>query len=623
MDEQLGHWDAAEEHYQQALHMAVARRELERQAALMHALAAMHARRSQDQMSADYARRAKEADSQLAAADLGTTAEHEQADNENGRGMRSFADPGDREAALDRARQFFRSAAELDPGNLWPRLNLAFTYAEQQDWQEASETLGSVLDLSPVPMRTTRLYSCLSDYVGRYARGLLQRKDAGRAVVVLAAALDRLSGRLPVPAELTPLRSMYCLALALAGEPAAARVACAEALALAEDEHQFTETISPLIDAADVYWTADTMLQAAQDGPDAPPAVRDKARAVRELVRVRLSEILGLGRDTTGTELPYVAPTAVELGDDLVPFVDSRQDGGVFLYELIPAMRDRIVSRLGVNVPGVRMRGQPALPAYGYRALVDEVPVLTGSVPLSACFAEFPGAAQAPPGSITDFHPLTGEPGLWIVTDDKDQPHDGANRLTPAQYLIHQIEEVMRAHLARYLGPQEVATLVETWSAQGEEDLVTGVLPDADARLRLTWVLQRLVEDGLPITDWMAMLTAIHDAGGITAPSHVLHRAIRARLRDQLPGARTGRKTVFVPAELEQALLGGAADDSAASPADPRHEFLRWLRQTVASDGPAITLIAGTQDAREVVSALARSENRIITTLSRDELAKP
>jgi tetratricopeptide (TPR) repeat protein len=625
MDEQLGHWDAAEDHYHQALQMAVARGEVERQAALMHALAAVYAKRSQDQLSADYARRAKEADSQLAAADTGTTAEQEQADSENGRGMRSFAAPGDRETALDRARQFFRSAAEFEPGNLWPRLNLTFTYAEQQDWQEASETLGLVLDLSPAPMRTTRLYSCLRDYVVHYVRGLLQRKDAGRAIVVLAAALDRMSGQLPRPAELTPLRSMYSLALALAGEAAAARVACAEALALAEDEHQLADTISPLIDTADVYWSVDTMLRPAQDEPDAPPAWRDKVSAARELIRFRLDEILGLGRGTPAAEIPIVVPIMVEVGDDLVPVVDSRQDGGVFLYELIPAMRERIVTRLGVNVPGVRLRGDPALPANGYRAHVDDVPVLTGSVPPGAYFAEVSESAQAPPGSVTDFQPLTAEPGLWIVLDDTDQRHDGANRLPPAQYLIHQIEQVMRAHLVRYLGPQEVATLVETWSAEGEEDLVTAVLPDADARLRLTWILQRLVEDGLPITDWVAMLTAVRDAGGITTPSRVLYRAVRARLRYQLPGPRTGRKTVFVPAEREQALLelGGAAGGSAASPADPRHEFLRWLRQAVASAGPAITLVTGTQDGREVVSALARTEHRMITTLSRDELAEP
>lgn len=648
VDEQLGHWAAAEDHYHQALQMAVARRDVERQAALLHALAAMHAKRSQDKKSAEYARRAKKADSQLADADAEATAGQEQADSENGKGMRSFTDQGDRETALDRARQFFRSAADLDPANLWPRLNLTFAYAEQQDWQEASETLGLVLDLSPASMRTTRLHRCLRDYVVQYADGLLQRKDASRAIVVLATALDRLSGRPPLagkqplpakllPAELAPLRSMYSLALALAGEAAAARAACAEVLTLDEDTHQFAEAISTLIDTADVYWTVDTMLRDVRDEPDSPPAVRDRASAARERLRLRLDEILGLGRDASAAEIPLVTPTVIDVGDDLVPFVDSRQDGGVFLYELIPAMRDRIVTWMGVSVPGVRLRGDPALPPNGYRAQVDEVPVVTGSVPPGASFAEVSPGAPVPASSLTDFQPLTGETGLWVVTDDTgqppdegqpdhddtDQPHDGAGRLTPAQYLIYQIEQVLRAHLARYLGPEEVATLAGGWSGEGGEDLVTAVLPDADARLRLTWVLQRLVEDRVPITDWKAVLTAVRDVGGITVPSRTLYLAARARLRDQLPGPRTGRKTVPVPGELEKALLGLVAGHQAAAPADPRQEFMRWLREAVASDGPAITLVAGTQDGREAVSALARAENRMITTLSADEIAEP
>ena len=49
-------------------------------------------------------------------------------------------------------------------------------------------------------------------------------------------------------------------------------------------------------------------------------------------------------------------PIRVELADDLVPMVDPDQGGQPFFDELLPAMRDRLASRLGFDVPGVRFR---------------------------------------------------------------------------------------------------------------------------------------------------------------------------------------------------------------------------------------------------------------------------
>jgi hypothetical protein len=415
------------------------------------------------------------------------------------------------------------------------------------------------------------------------------------------------------------------MALAVVGETTAARDACREVFALPEGERAFADTVTPLIDAAPVYWAVDTVLREVQDEPGAPAALRDSVAAARAGLNVRLDEILGLVPGPSAQEIPVVTPIVVEVGDGLVPIVDSRQDGGVFLYELIPAMRERILKGTGVNVPGVRMRGDPALPLDGYRIQVDEVPVVTGSVPLDVSVTVLPAEdeAGAPGAELADFHPLTGERGLWVLTDAPGDRTDGAGVLTPAQRLIHQIELALRADLARYLGPQEVSTLVDTWSADDDENLVPAVLPDADSRLLLTWILQRLVDDGIPVTDWRTLLTAVRDAGGITVPSRALYRAARARSRDRLPGPQTGRKTIHVPAEHEAALLGRAPDDPAVPVSDPRLEFLRWLRGTVAAAGPAITLVTESPDAVEVVSGLARTENRMITTLSIDELDAP
>jgi tetratricopeptide (TPR) repeat protein len=623
--ERLGELPAALHHYAQALHITSARRQLEEQTSLMRKLAGIHSARAEWQRSAEYDRRAGLAAGQLAAADAyNTTGKELQAESENASGMLSFCDRDGDATTLDRARQLFDSATELDANNVWPLLNLGFTYAEQQDWQGAAQALERVLELSPAPMRTARLYRCMRDYVLNYAQQLAERGHAAEAATVVAATLDRLSQGLPA-AQLAPARASHCALLALAGQPAAALDACRAALALAESEHPLSESIAPLIGAVNDYWTVDAVLQEVQDDPGAASALRDVALVTRTELGFRLDEILGLTVDRFAVEIPVVTPILVEVGDGLVPIVDSAQDGGVFLYQMIPAMRERILASTGVHVPGVRMQGDPGLPPDGYCIQVDEIPVLAGTAALGTSFAVLPAEAGAMDthAELTDVHPLTGKRGLWILSKVSDDRTTGVDSLTTSQYLLHQIEHVLRARLVNYLGPQEVDMLVETWAEQDDTDLIASVLPDADARLRLTWILQALVDEHVPITKWRPLLLAIREAGGIKAPTRIVHRAVRAGLNDQLPGQQIGRRVVLIPAEHEAALLGSGHADPAAARNEPRHEFLRWLRQTITVSGPAITVVTATQDARELISSLARTENPLVTTLSAHELTPP
>jgi FHIPEP family protein len=362
------------------------------------------------------------------------------------------------------------------------------------------------------------------------------------------------------------------------------------------------------------YWHLDDLLREAEDDPAIPPAVRETAAVTREKFGFRLDELLGL---TSPAEVPLVQPVLVEVGDALVPIVDSAQDGGIFLYELIPAMRERILTGTGVAVPGVRMRGAWDLPPEGFRVHIDEVPVRTGAVPLDAAFtvrAVTPGS-PVPDGNVTDVHPLTGARGLWAVGEASDESGD-AQTLTPAQYLLHQIEGVLRAHLPRFLGPEELDVLVSSWSEQDDEGLIAAALPDDGAKLRLTWLLQSLVADSIDIGDWRTILATADAAGGLAAPPHVVRHAVRARLRITVGDAQNGRPTVPVPPEHEAALLGRPA----ASPSIPRDNFMRWLQDVVIEHGPAITLVTQDEAARDVVSALARSQETVIATVSVDDL---
>jgi flagellar biosynthesis component FlhA len=361
-----------------------------------------------------------------------------------------------------------------------------------------------------------------------------------------------------------------------------------------------------------------------QADANAPESVRRVAEALRDLLVRRLDEIHGLLQEPTAPELALVTPVVVEVGDELVPIVDSRADGGVFLYELIPAMRERIRTSMGVVVPGVRMRGNPNLPPDGYSIQVDEVPVRAGTAPrdVTRVVVRPDGNRAAPGGVLTGIHPLTGEPGLWALNPvSNGDSADDAPRLSPAEYLIHQIELVLRSHLARLLGPEEVDDLVREW-ATVDENLVSTVLPDREAKLRVTWLLQALVDDSVPIDRWQELLAAVRDAGGLGAPLRTLLEATRSRLREHLSDERAGRMTIVVPEELQAGLYAPTSGNDDPT-RDPRHEFMLWLREVVDVSGPALALVATDEESRERVGALARAGGELIMTLSESEVASP
>jgi hypothetical protein len=142
------------------------------------------------------------------------------------------------------------------------------------------------------------------------------------------------------------------------------------------------------------------------------------------------------------------------------------------------------------------------------------------------------------------------------------------------------------------------------------------VLPGEEAQLRLTWVLQALADDAVPLTDWETLLSGIRDAGGISTPTRALYRALRLRLRDRLPGPETGLMAVPLPAEHEAALGENGAVAG-------HLEFQRWLQEYVATSGPGIVLVTACSQARELASELARAEHPLIRTLTQEELDGP
>src|SRR5262249_28771018 len=118
-----------------------------------------------------------------------------------------------------------------------------------------------------------------------------------------------------------------------------------------------------------------------------------------------------------------VTPLAVEVANDLIPYVQSSIPSSLTdnLSKLISEMRARIKQRFGVSIPAVRCRGNETHSADGsYILMISEVPLVSGRIRLDRRFCPKPPEILGSIGIIGEraTNPLTGGDGSWINRDD-------------------------------------------------------------------------------------------------------------------------------------------------------------------------------------------------------------
>ena len=122
--------------------------------------------------------------------------------------------------------------------------------------------------------------------------------------------------------------------------------------------------------------------------------------------------------------LPVVTPIAMEVGIDLIPLVEGSTEGELAsaFRAMVTKMRGRLADRYGVQVPGIRVRGNTGdLPPASYIILLMEVPLVLGQVSLEKRFCtELPESVrgrgiQCEPASLAGWGS-----GSWIARADWD-----------------------------------------------------------------------------------------------------------------------------------------------------------------------------------------------------------
>lgn len=264
--------------------------------------------------------------------------------------------------------------------------------------------------------------------------------------------------------------------------------------------------------------------------------VKSKKRVVREIAETPKEEVVKKAVKRHGENLPFIMPSPIslEVGAAIIPFVDDKQDGGRFINELIPLLRHGLYYELGVNFPGIQVRGQTVdMEPEAYVININEVPVAHGKI-MQGHILVGESLEQLSLFNISGtetIHPIDGSVVTWISEEFKDVAQQAGFRMwDTAEYLILHLSYVLRRHAHEFLGLQEVQSMLSELE-KTHPALVKELVPKVITLMQLSEIFQRLVQEEIAIRDLKTIFSVLAQWGEIERDTLMLTEHIRAGLK--------------------------------------------------------------------------------------------
>lgn len=675
-------WPEAQAHFEKAQAISTKHRRFDLQVKVLRRLAQVASEQAKWSLAADYDTKAAAVNSYLATLDAYCPTKLEESANLNNvKGMQQFCTTSNLDQALDQARAFFRSASADVPGNFWYQLNLAFTCAQLEAWEEAAQALRHVLSLCPEPMRTVRLYRCLCDYSVQLAEENAQKGDYGKAAHVLHDALTELEAHLPA-ADLAELwlklgdyhwlagwfdqaEQIYLAGQKLAEEPSPVQTQLAFTIRLA-----LIDSIQGLLTkaVAGLSHTFATFSDGSEDlirdalkncaqfirTPEQFFALSELIRAVA-LDKINASKLRHILYDTQLTFTkdyydsnsqnrealqPTVMPITIEIESNLAPNAEAP---GIkwMLDQGFSAMRQRILQDLGVSVPGIRIRRNEVNPAGGYFHGLNEIPFSLCTVYPTERFCPDAEKCQSVglSGYIVDSpHPAGGK-GMWLVEADWPPAQAAGLPLWDVfEYMTIHTERLIREHLPLFFGSQEQRNTLDNWlkgespfepisgeQTTARQTLLAQALPDEAAQQRLLQVLQMLLHEQVPIKHLDTILAEFASTSALQLDTIEICERVRLALCADLPGNVKPHPILTLSSSIEQIIAEGIHRQQekvflALTP-QRKQDFLAALREKVSGRATdALTLLVSIPELRPFVKRITELEFPGLVVMAEREL---
>jgi flagellar biosynthesis component FlhA len=251
-------------------------------------------------------------------------------------------------------------------------------------------------------------------------------------------------------------------------------------------------------------------ISALQQAHELNPDDRDYIEKISRLQRKKsIAEHFG---EKALDRFLVVTPIAVEVAGNLIPCVESETESGLHptLNRLIGIMRKDINNTSGISIPGIRFRGNEDLPAGTYNIIMNEIPLVSGTILEEKRLFPGPMANLTPLGVFgeeTD-NPLTGDKAVWIKREDWKKVELSKQALWEViEYMVRHLEAVIRRNLDEFFGHQEIMTKLSPY------DDIYKNMQDTPADLTAcTMVMKGLLNEGVPIIEFEKLVERFNES---------------------------------------------------------------------------------------------------------------
>lgn len=227
--------------------------------------------------------------------------------------------------------------------------------------------------------------------------------------------------------------------------------------------------------------------------------------------------------------LLHLDTLALEVGVELVPLVDTAQDGEVL--ERIASARKTFALDIGIIVPMVMIRDNIQLRPDEYQIMLKGNIIGGGKLMPRRFLAMDPGDVLDPIDGHKTKEPAYGLDAIWITPGQRDEAtFRGYTVVNSSTVIVTHLTKLIQDHAGELIGRQEVHSLVEGLKREHEKVVDEVIAADRMSLGDVVKVLQNLLTEGVSIRDLLSIFETLADHCKIIRHPDSLTRYVRKAL---------------------------------------------------------------------------------------------
>jgi flagellar biosynthesis protein FlhA len=315
-------------------------------------------------------------------------------------------------------------------------------------------------------------------------------------------------------------------------------------------------------------------------------STREAARKSAEAATLAEEKAKPQGKEDVIENLLHIDTLSLEVGVELVPLVDTQQDGEVL--ERIVSARKQFAQDIGIIVPMVMIRDNISLRPDEYQIMLKGNVIGRGKLQVRRHLAMDPGDVMEPLEGIKCKEPAYGLDAIWILPSQKDEAtFRGYTVVNAATVIVTHLTKMIQDHAHELIGRQETHRLVEGLKVDHEKVVDEVLAPDRLTLGEVVKVLQNLLAEGVSIRDLSTIFETLADHCKTLRHPDALTRHVRKALGRNIVKKYAGQDNQLTVVTLDRAVEDVVVsaiiqnpDDSTSLNIDP--EFAQRLLNNIA-----------------------------------------